>query len=70
MLGLPGDTRILVADMIDVEVYKCLENVEWPSFTLLDVYSMNDVIILQRIRGRSDCKKFVGLYQASLTCLP
>jgi hypothetical protein len=30
MLGSQGDSRILVADMIDVEVHKCSENVEWP----------------------------------------
>lgn len=57
MLGLPGDPRMLVADMVDVEVYKCSENVEWPSFTLIDVYFMNDMIIFQRMRGRSDFKK-------------
>jgi hypothetical protein len=57
MLGFPCDPRMLVADMVDVEVYKCLENIELPSFTLIDVYSMNDMIILQRVRGRSDPKK-------------
>jgi hypothetical protein len=49
MLGLLSGFRMLVPDMIDVEVYKCSENAEWPSFTPLDVYSMNDMIISQRV---------------------
>lgn len=40
MLRLPDGPVELIANMIDVEVYKCLENVECPSFTLFDVYSM------------------------------
>lgn len=40
MLGLPDDSAELIVDMVDVEVYKRSENVEWPSFTLFDVYSM------------------------------
>ena len=57
MLGFLGGSAELIGDMVDVEVYKCSENVEWPSFTLIDVYFMNDMIIFQRMRGRSDFKK-------------
>ena len=40
MLHLAGTFAGSIEDMVDVEVYKCSENVEWPPFTLSDVYSM------------------------------
>ena len=52
-LDLLGSLAELMADMVDIEVYKCSENVDWPSFTLSNVYST----IGERVRGRSDSKK-------------
>lgn len=46
MLDLLGGFGELVGDMVDVEVYKCKEKGERPSFTLFDVYSM---VELQRV---------------------
>jgi hypothetical protein len=53
MLGFLGGSAELIGDMVDVEVYKCEEKVEWPSFTLSDVHTMNEL----RVRGRSDSRK-------------